>query len=126
MNPTKKFIIYGPVDTLRRMAPILKKDIPPKFEYKYLSLAEHDEIQVYVYEEYQRQINSSTSLTLVIELSSRSLKVELFPTGGRVGFRGSVSSSERPAYESVIDFVGDYASRFGLTLQDVTPAPVEN
>jgi hypothetical protein len=126
MNHTKKYIIYGPVDTLRRMAPSLKKDIPPKYEYKYLSLGEHDEIHMYVYEEYQRQINSSTSLTLVIELSSRSLKVEMFPTGGRVGFRGSVTSSEQPAYDKVTDFVNDYAARFGLTLQDVTPAPVEN
>jgi hypothetical protein len=126
MNHTKKYIIYGPVDTLRRMAPSLKKAIPPKYEYKYMSLSEHDEIHVYVYEEYQRQNNSSTSLTLVIELSSRSLKVEMFPTGGRVGFRGSVSSSEQPAFDKVTDFLNDYAARFGLTIQDVTPAPVES
>lgn len=125
MLTSKKFVIFGPFETLKRMAPALQAELAPKYAFKYLSLAERDEVHVFVFEEYQRQHNSSTSLSVVVELSNRSLKVEMFPTGGRMGFRGSSSATDRPAFESVLDFLGDFSSRYGLTKQEIIP-PTED
>lgn len=123
MITNRKLIVYGPIETLRRMAPGVTKEMSPKYNYHYVSLAEKDEVHVYVFEEYQRQLNSSTSLTVVFELSNKSMKVDLLPTGGRMGFRGSASDSDRPAFEAMMDYVTDFGARYGLTLQDITPPP---
>lgn len=99
------------------------KELSPKYTYRYVSMAEKDEVDVFVFEEYQRQINSSTSLTVVFEFSNKSMKIDLLPTGGRMGFRGSASETDRPAFDAMMDYITDFTNRYGLTMQDITPPP---
>ncbi|TNE68946.1 hypothetical protein EP331_15135 [bacterium] len=125
MNKLRKFVVLGPVDTLRRMGPQLLEDLKPKYVYQYASQENDFYIVTTVFEEYQRLINSSTSLTCVIEYSNKSIKFELMPTGGRMGFRGSASDSQRPLVDAVVDFIFDFAKRYGLTPQELAVAQPE-
>lgn len=119
MNSEQKFIVFGPVDTLKRLGPALIDEEKPKYHYSFSSKEPTIEIQIAVFEEYQRQLNSSTALTVIFELSGKSLKIEMLPTGGRMGFRGSAIDDERPLNEKVSDFIFDFAKRFGLTVQEL-------
>jgi hypothetical protein len=125
MNKLRKFVVLGPVDTLKRMGPQLLEDLKPKYVYQFASQEQDFYIITTVFEEYQRLINSSTSLTCVIEYSNKSIKFELMPTGGRMGFRGSASDSQRPLVDAVVDFIFDFAKRYGLTPQELAVAQPE-
>jgi len=123
MNTTRKFVIFGPFETLKRMGPELLNDLKPKYQYEYHSADKEADIYVVVFEEYQRQINSSTSLTGIIEVANKMLKVQMMATGGRMGFRGSSWGAERPLIEMLTEFVKDFSKRYGLTLQEMKDSP---
>jgi hypothetical protein len=115
----RKYVIFGPADTLKRIGTGLVEELKPKNSYEFQHENNETLIIVAVFEEYQRHINSSTSLTCIYEFSNRSVKYELMPTGGRMGFRGSSMDVERTIVASVIDYITDFSKRFGLTLQEV-------
>ena len=119
MNKLRKFVVLGPVDTVKKMGTQLLEDLKPKYSYQYQLPDQDSFIIVTVFEEYQRLINSSTSLTCVVEYSNKSIKFELMPTGGRMGFRGSAADTARPLVDAVVDFIFDYAKRYGLTPQEM-------
>ncbi|MEO1022852.1 MAG: hypothetical protein AAFW89_09925, partial [Bacteroidota bacterium] len=75
-------------------------------------------VKVAVYEQYEKQINSSVTLTCIFESNPQNNKILLKKTGGRMGFRGSSLSEEQNIEAKVIDFILDYSKRFGLTVQE--------
>ena len=81
-----------------------------------------------VYEEYEKQINSSVTLTCIFENNAKLNKILLKKTGGRMGFRGSSLSEEQNVETSVMDFIFDFAKRYGLTVQEerVSDTPEED
>lgn len=114
-------MVYGPAGTLRRMAPSLLSDIKPKYLYKYNSSDEQDQIYVAVYEEYEKQINSSITLTCVIECTGKQIRFDLTTTGGRMGFRGSSLDDAKSIEDDVTDYILDFGKRFGLSVKEVNP-----
>ena len=118
MNSHTTFLIYGPSSTLLRMAPKLFEEHKPKF----LHTRTFDEIKhtqyVAVYEEYEKQINSSVTLTCIVESNPKQTKIILKKTGGRMGFRGSSLSEERSVDFLVNEFIFDFGKRYGLTVQE--------
>lgn len=125
MNSAQRFIVFGPSDTLKRLGPALTEEVKAKYIYEYVSREEEREILIAVFEEYQRQLNSSTSLTAIFEYTGKSLKIEMLPTGGRMGFRGSSIEEERHLSEIVADFVSDFAKRYGLTVKEIETRQME-
>lgn len=118
MATVSKYLIFGPSDTLRRMPGQLFDNIEPKYLYKYKSSDTKDEVHVAVYEEYEKQINSSVTLTCIIEFTGKQNRFELKKTGGRMGFRGSsLDEEKRTIDDEVVDFILDFSKRFGLTVQ---------
>lgn len=120
MSTLTKYLVFGPADTLGRMPAQLFKEQEPKYLYKYSSSEHDDEVYVAVYEEYEKQINASVTLTCVIECKGKQNRFELKKTGGRMGFRGSsLDEEKRTIDDEVVDFVLDFAKRYGLTVQEV-------
>ena len=118
MATVSKYLVFGPSDTLRRMPTQLFNSIEPKYLYKYESSDTKDEVHVAVYEEYEKQINSSVTLTCIIEFTGKQNRFELKKTGGRMGFRGSsLDEEKRTIDDEVTDFILDFGKRFGLTVQ---------
>lgn len=118
MNSHTKYIIFGPVTSLKQMGAKLFKSLEPKFLHHYTSTTNHDEIFVAVFEEYDKQINSSITLTVVFEKLANQNNIHLKKTGGRMGFRGSAMGETKSIETEVIDFIFDYTKRFGLTIQE--------
>jgi hypothetical protein len=118
MSTLTKYFVYGPNDTLRRMAPKLFETLEPKYLYKYSSAETGDEVFVSLYEQYEKQINATVTLVCVIECADKKNRIELKKAGGRMGFRGSSLSEEKSIEADVIDFIMDYSKRFGLSLQE--------
>lgn len=121
MSTVTKYLIYGPSGTLRRMAPKLLEDIEPKYLYKYNSTANNDEIYVAVYEQFEKQINATITLTCIIECTDSQNRIELKKAGGRMGFRGSSLSEDKSIEANVVDFIMDFSKRFGLSMQEEIP-----
>src|SRR6056297_575594 len=120
MATVSKYLVYRPADTLRRMPDQLFNSIEPKYLYKYESSDTKDEVHVAVYEEYEKQINASVTLTCIIEFTGKQNRFELKKTGGRMGFRGSsLDEEKRTIDDEVIDFILDFTKRYGLTVQEV-------
>lgn len=118
MATVSKYLVFGPADTLRRMPSQLFDSIEPKYLYKYESSDTKDEVHVAVYEEYEKQINASVTLTCIIEFTGKQTRFELKKTGGRMGFRGSsLDEEKRTIDDEVTDFILDFSKRFGLTIQ---------
>jgi len=118
MSTVSKYLVFGPADTLRRMPGQLFNTIEPKYLYEYKSSESKDEVHVAVYEEYEKQINSSVTLTCIIEYTGKQTRFELKKTGGRMGFRGSsLDEEKRTIDDEVTDFILDFSKRFGLTVQ---------
>lgn len=119
MSSINKLVIYGPSGTLKRMPPSLLDDIQPKYVYEPEGSEDSNtSIQVAVYEEYEKKINSSLTLTCIIESTSKHLRFELITTGGRMGFRGSSLNDEQTIENDVADYILDFAKRYGLTVQE--------
>jgi hypothetical protein len=120
--------VFGPAATLRRMSDKMFKEYEPKFLYEHSKEDDKDKLFVAVYEEYEKQINSSVTLTCIFENTSQHNKIVLKKTGGRMGFRGSSLSEERNVESNVIDFIIDFGKRFGLTVQEeqISDTPAED
>lgn len=118
MSTVTKYLVYGPNDTLRRIPVKLFSDHEPKYLYTYKSDKNSDQIFVAVYEQFEKQINATITLTCVIECNARHTRVELKKAGGRMGFRGSSLSEEKNIEADVVDFIMDFSKRFGLSLQE--------
>jgi len=125
MQSARKYIVFGPTETLKRFGSALLDEIKPKYSHQYNSSSSEDLILVSVFEEYQRQLNSSTALTSIFEFSGKSLKINILPTGGRMGFRGSSLDNERPLMDQVTDFIMDYAKRYGLSVQEIEDTSIQ-
>jgi hypothetical protein len=119
MRTVSKYVVFGPADTLRRMPGQLFDSIEPKYLYNYKSSDNGDKINVAVYEEYEKQINASVTLTCIIEYTGKQCRFILKKTGGRMGFRGSsLDEEKRTIDDEVTDFILDFSKRFGLTVQE--------
>ncbi|HET6528975.1 MAG TPA: hypothetical protein VFG39_09530 [Balneolaceae bacterium] len=119
MTNVSKYLVFGPADTLKRMPGQLFDSIEPKYLYKYKSSETADEVHVAVYEEYEKQINASVTLTCIAEFTGKQSRFELKKTGGRMGFRGSsLDEEKRTIDDEVTDFILDFSKRFGLTIQE--------
>lgn len=118
MNSHTTYFIFGPAVSLKKMSAKLFSEHEPKFLYEYTANGSGDKINVAVYEEYEKQINSSVTLTCIFETLSGNNKIVLKKTGGRMGFRGSSLSDDQSAESSVIEFIFDFAKRYGLTIQE--------
>jgi hypothetical protein len=128
MSTVTKYLVYGPNKTLRRIPTKLFDSIEPKYLYTYKSGSSKDEIFVAVYEQYEKQINATITLTSIIECNDEHTRIELKKSGGRMGFRGSSLSEEKGVEADVVDFIMDFSKRFGLSLQEEVnePAPEED
>ncbi len=118
MNSHTTYLVFGPSATLKRMASKMFDEYEPKFLYTRNFEELQTDFFVAVYEEYEKQINSSVTLTCILEQSPKLNKIVLKKTGGRMGFRGSSLSEERNVEANVIDFIFDFSKRFGLTVQE--------
>ncbi|MFU8812359.1 MAG: hypothetical protein ACNA78_05280 [Balneolaceae bacterium] len=123
MSTVTKYLIYGPGNTLRRLAPKMLEKLEPKYLYRYKSPTNKDEVIVAVYEHYEKQLNATITLTCVIENTESKTRIELKKAGGRMGFRGSSLSEEKNIESDVVDFVMDFTKRFGLSMQEEVPKP---
>ena len=94
--------------------------------YKYESSSSGDTVHVAVYEQYEKQINASVTLTCVIEFTGKETRIEIKKTGGRMGFRGSsLDEEKRTIDDEVVDFILDFTKRYGLTVQEVQEQETE-
>lgn len=118
MNSHTIYLIYGPFASLIRISEKLFTDHPPKFLHSRSFNAIQTKLDVAVYEEYDKEINSSITLTCIFETTPQHNKILLKKTGGRMGFRGSEISGQQSLEKSVTDYIFDYSKRFGLTVQE--------
>lgn len=118
MSTVTKYLVYGPNQTLRRLAPSLLETVEPKYLYSYTSRDGLDEIHVALYEQYEKQVNTTVTLLCVIECNEKRNRIELKKAGGRLGFRGSSLTEEKNIEADVIDFILDFSKRFGLSIQE--------
>lgn len=125
MSSVTKYLVYGPAATLRRMPAKLTENAEPKYTYLYESKANKDQVFVFVYEQFEKQLNATITLTCIIECTEDRNRIELKKAGGRMGFRGSSLSEEKNIESDVVDFIMDYAKRFGLSLQEEVASPPE-
>lgn len=125
MSVVKKFVIYGPADSLKRLNKAVIEGTSPQYTFVSDRNSSQCYVDVCVYEEHQKLLNSSISVTLVMEYNGKEVNVEIISTGGRMGFRGSIPSDEQSIFDSVTDFVIDFARRLGLTMQEMAPKIIE-
>ncbi|TVR15804.1 MAG: hypothetical protein EA391_09695 [Balneolaceae bacterium] len=118
MNTITKYLVYGPNSTLRSLPAKLLDKFEPKYLYKFNSSDSADQIYVAVFEQFEKQINATITLTCVVECTPTHNRIELKKSGGRMGFRGSSLSEEKNVESDVVDFIMDYSKRFGLSLQE--------
>jgi hypothetical protein len=96
----------------------LFENLEPKYISKYEPSGREDTVHAAVYEEYEKQINASVTLTCIFIFSGKEMRIDLIKTGGRVGFRGSsLTDKQRTIDDEVIDFIIDFGKRHGLTVQ---------
>src|SRR5699024_1276074 len=118
MSSVSKYLVFGPAGTLKRMPAQLFGSIEPKYSYQYSSTAHNEEVHVAIFEEYEKQINASVTLTCIIEFTGKQNRFILKKTGGRMVFRGSsLDEEKRTVDDEVVDFILDFSKRFGLTVQ---------
>ncbi len=118
MSTVTKYLVYGPKGTLDRMSPKLFEEHEPKFVYSYNSQANDDVVYVAVYEQFEKQINATITITCIIECTANHNRVVLKKSGGRMGFRGSSLTEEKNVESDIVDFIMDYSKRFGLSIQE--------
>jgi len=118
MSTVTKYLIYGPKDDLKRLPEKLVSAHPPKFLFKHESTAGSDRVYVTVYEEYDKQTNSTVSVVCIAEYTPEHTRVHLKKSGGRLGFKGSSLREEKNIESDLIEFIIDYTTRYGLSLQN--------
>jgi hypothetical protein len=119
MNTITKYLVYGPKDTLRRFPEKLFEQHEPKYRYNYEDSSGNEKVYVAVFEQYEKQINATITLTCVIECTHSHNRIEMKKSGGRMGFRGSSLSEEKNIESDIVDFIMDFSKRFGLSLQEI-------
>ncbi|MCC5926495.1 MAG: hypothetical protein JJU41_08025 [Bacteroidetes bacterium] len=119
MSTTRKLMVFGPSDTLERMSKVILEASAPQYHYS-VNNADKTSVNIMVYEEHNKLMNSSISVTLLLHYTGTSIRADVISTGGRMGFRGSNPEGETPLNEAVTDYILDYGKRFGLTVQDVS------
>ena len=118
MNSHTTYLVFGPTASLRRMATKMFEEYEPKFLHARNFEVVKTEMTVAVYEEYEKQINSSVTLTCIFESAPQHNKIVLKKTGGRMGFRGSSLTEEKNVESNIMNFIFDYCKRYGLTVQE--------
>ena len=121
MDSVRKFLMFGPDDSLQRLNSVIVTDTKPQYTFQYLNESNKDKVCVFTYEEHQKLINSSTTVTLVLLIKSERLEIDFIVTGGRMGFRGSSYSNdtaEALIQDTVYDFLIDFSRRHGLSMQE--------
>lgn len=118
MSTVTKYLVYGPNDTLRRLPLKLFEQHEPKYLYKYNATEGNDQVFVAVYEQFEKQINATITVTCIIECTKAHNRIEMKKAGGRMGFRGSSLSEEKNVESDLVDFIMDFSKRFGLSLQE--------
>ena len=118
MSSQFTFLVYGPADTLLRMATKLFDAVHPKYTYHFQSITDKTLVQVAVFEQFKKQLNATETLTCVFECNKDRNRIEVYKSGGRMGFRGSSVNEEQSIEAEVVSFIHDYAKRMGLTLQE--------
>ncbi|WP_234567480.1 hypothetical protein [Rhodohalobacter sp. 614A] len=118
MSTVTKYLVYGPNDTLRRLPLKLFEQHEPKYLYKYNATEGNDQIFVAVYEQFEKQINATITVTCIVECTKTHNRIEMKKAGGRMGFRGSSLSEEKNVESDLVDFIMDFSKRFGLSLQE--------
>lgn len=118
MSSFRKFIVFGPSDTLQRMPSVLGSSSKPSHVYRYETSDAEEAVSVLVYDEKPKMHQPNMSVTVILEYSARSLKIDVVSTGGRVAFRSALME-EVPLNEVVTDHILDYTKRLGLTIQEV-------
>lgn len=127
MNSYRKFIIYGPAETLSRISELITEETKPIHTYRYKA-SEYNSVQVDIYEEHNKLLNSSTTINLILETSETNVKVLIYVTGGRTGFRGSMAGiepNEPQIQERIYEFIVDFSTRHGLAIQEYKVAQTE-
>lgn len=119
MSTLTKYMVYGPKDTLRRFPEKLFELHEPKFLYSYNDTSGNEKVYVAVFEQYEKQINATITLTCIVECTNSHNRIEMKKSGGRMGFRGSSLSEEKNIESDVVDFIMDFSKRFGLSLQEI-------
>ncbi len=118
METVRTYNIFGPSAAIKRMRTQLFEDLEPKYISKYGPSDQGDAVHTAVYEEYEKQINASVTLTCTFIFTGKKMQIDLVKTGGRVGFRGSsLTDKQRTIDDEVIDFIIDFGKRHGLTVQ---------
>ncbi len=120
MSTVTKYLVYGPNDTLRRLPLKLFEEHEPKYLYKYEASEGNDLVFVSVYEQFEKQINATITVTCIIECTDAHNRIEMKKAGGRMGFRGSSLTEEKDVESDLVDFIMDFSKRFGLSLQEET------
>lgn len=118
MSTVTKYLVYGPNDTLRRLPLKLFEEHEPKYLYKYEATEGNDLVFVSVYEQFEKQINATITVTCIIECTDAHNRIEMKKAGGRMGFRGSSLTEEKNVESDLVDFIMDFSKRFGLSLQE--------
>lgn len=118
MSTVTKYLVYGPNDTLRRLPLKLFEQHEPKYLYKYNATEGNDQVFVAVYEQFEKQINATITVTCIIECTKTHNRIEMKKAGGRMGFRGSSLTEEKNVEADLVDFIMDFSKRFGLSLQE--------
>jgi transcription elongation factor Elf1 len=118
MSTVTKYLVYGPNDTLRRLPLKLFEEHEPKYLYKYEATEGNDLVFVSVYEQFEKQINATITVTCIIECTNAHNRIEMKKAGGRMGFRGSSLTEEKNVESDLVDFIMDFSKRFGLSLQE--------
>lgn len=118
MSTVTKYLVYGPNDTLRRLPLKLFEEHEPKYLYKYEATEGNDLVFVAVYEQFEKQINATITVTCIIECTNAHNRIEMKKAGGRMGFRGSSLTEEKNVESDLVDFIMDFSKRFGLSLQE--------
>jgi len=118
MSTVTKYLVYGPKDTLRRLPLKLFEEHEPKYLYKYEATEGNDLVFVSVYEQFEKQINATITVTCIIECTNAHNRIEMKKAGGRMGFRGSSLTEEKNVESDLVDFIMDFSKRFGLSLQE--------
>lgn len=118
MSTVTKYLLYGPKDVLKRLPGQLLQAHPPKFSFRHHSTTGDDQVYVYLYEEYEKQTHTTVSLVCVAEYTPSHARVHLKKAGGRMGFKGSSLREEKTIESGVIEYIIDFATRYGLSLQN--------
>ncbi len=121
MDTIRKFVMYGPSETLGSFGDQMLEATKPQYVFNHECKDSGDRIHVHIYEEHRKLINSSTTVTVLVKHLGDKLDIDFVITGGRMGFRGSLSASdnvEPTVQESVYDYIIEFSERHGLTIQE--------